>query len=102
MKRISQAGQDRLRTSARAGEAAQLRGHDGEAMFPYVGGGPCLAGQLMLAQPNLMELHAVGIAPIDSKGMDIAVPGPRPIDELDAQLEGRLGRPNERILIDPQ
>ena len=36
-----------------------------------------------------------------SEGMDVAMPNPRPVLELDAQFEGRLGLADEVVLVDP-
>jgi hypothetical protein len=46
-------------------------------------------------QPVLMEIDSVHVDAVDAEGMDVGAAFPSPIDELDTELEGRLGRFHE-------
>src|SRR6185312_3709517 len=52
-----------------------------------------------LAQPVLMERDRSEFVANAAEGMEVAMPGPDPIGELDAQLERAAGGGDEGVLI---
>src|SRR3546814_8609914 len=54
------------------------------------------------AQPDLVEIARVRHLPDRAERVEIAMPGPAPILEADAQFEARLRRLDELALADPQ
>src|SRR3546814_4830951 len=54
------------------------------------------------AQPDLVEIARVRHLPDRAERVEIAMPGPAPILEADAQFEARLSRLDELALADPQ
>src|SRR3546814_3419451 len=55
-----------------------------------------------LAHPVVVEWHRIELGPVLAERVEIAVPDPRPIDELDAKLERSAGLAHESRLVDAQ
>jgi len=53
-------------------------------------------------QPILMKIEPVDVDAVKAEGMKVTRAGSRPVDELDAELEGRLGGAHERGFDDAQ
>ena len=53
-------------------------------------------------EPVMVELDPTHIRSIESERVDIAMAKTRPVDELDAQLVGRVRFADELVLVDPE
>src|SRR4051794_28678748 len=78
------------------------RRHDRNAIIADILGITRIARHLPVAQPNVVELHSGAVAAIDTERVDVAVAPPRPVDELDAELERRLRFADEFVFIDSE
>ncbi len=55
-----------------------------------------------LAIPEMMEVEPLHLLTISAEGVEIPVPDPAPVDELDAEFERRAGLADELRLVDAQ
>ena len=62
----------------------------------------CRLAALAALEPVRGEFHILARQAGRTERMNVGVPGPGPVLELDSQLEGRLGLANDLVLIDPQ
>ena len=53
-------------------------------------------------QPVVVELHPLHVEPVEAERMDVVVARPHPVDELDAELVGRVGRADELMLVEAE
>src|SRR6185369_4039033 len=87
----------RSRIGRRPREAAQARGHRRQAVLIDVR----RVAELPELQPELMKLHRLDIRSEAAEGMQVAL-ARKPVDEFDAELEGRLRLAYEVVLVDAE
>lgn len=95
---ISDMRQHRSRIGIGKREAARLRG-DGALAIRLDRVRIALRAA---AQPILVEIDPLHVDAMLAKRVDVAVAAPRPVDELDPQLEGRLSRRHELGFVDAE
>ena len=77
-------------------EASRPAGHD--VHVEHIGRhGPTLRA---VAQPEMVEVDAVHLHAEMAEGMDVRVPRPGPVHELDAELDAGLRGAHEFVLVD--
>ena len=97
MEGIGDLRQRRLRhVGARAHELVVQAGHRVDRVVLQLLG---RAGQVLL-EPVLMEVDRPRVLAHHPETMDVAIAEARPVDELDAELEGGLGLPHELVLVE--
>ena len=95
---IADVGQQRARIRIRQRELAQARGHRAQAVL--LDGMLAAAGALV--QPVVVEIDALHVHAVNAEGMDVGVALASPVDELDAEFEGGVGRLHELLFIEAE
>ncbi len=95
---ISDVGTDGSRVGVGADELS-LPGRDGAQAVVIDGMGVAVGAAV---QPVLMEIKPIHVDAVTAERVNITVALTAPVDELDAQLEGRVGRLQELVFVDTE
>jgi hypothetical protein len=99
LERIAELGQRRFRLlGRRVQELVRLRRHRRDRVLVERRAVP----REPPLEPVMVELDPHHVEPVESERVDVAVPDPRPVDELDAELVGRMRLAHELHLVEPE
>src|SRR3546814_17364934 len=63
---------------------------------------PAGVAECLTFEPMVVKLDPEHVEAVEAEGMDIAMAGTDPVDELDPELVGRVGFADELVLVDAE